>query len=285
MRRARVAETPKPRDIFLKPPTAVGETRRYSEPVNEDDPPEVPSRETPLDGSPADIVQAEDQRIATVEWAVPDSVGVAYFLVSGIAPGETKFSLRSRAGQVTIYHISVEGVSKHDRIKADRLDDLETLSPYELKKEIRYRVAQGELLMKDAAGGGARAVRLPRLALHELELAQDAVDVLTKKVADQGLTDLDLENIRPNVRAVQERADREWHDRINLKKKSYDDQVAHKTWDDARRDLADLLWLIGDECDPNYQRWELLMKKEFFSSGKVLPGGNFESPGCIEEQR
>ena len=275
-----------PRDLFLKPSTPVGETRRYSEPINEDDPPDVPTRETPLDGSATDIVQAEDQGIATVEWVVPDTVGAAYFLVRGIAPGETKFSLRARGGQITIYHVIVEGVSKHDRIKADRLNNLKTLSPNELKKEIRDRVAQGEQLMKDASGGGARAVRLPRLALHELELAQDAVDVLTKKVAEQGMTDLDLENIRPNVRAVQERADREWHNQINLKKKSYDDQVAHKTWDDALRDLVDLLWLIGDECDPNYQRWELLMKKAYLgAAGKQLPSGTFESPGCIEEQR
>jgi pSer/pThr/pTyr-binding forkhead associated (FHA) protein len=274
-----------PRDLFLKPPTPVGETRKYSEPINEDDPPDVPSRETPLDGGATDIIQAEDQGIATVEWVVPDTVGAAYFLVRGIAPGETKFTLRSRGGQITNYHIVVEGVSKHDRIKADRLNTLKTLSPNELKKEIHDRVRKGEQLMKDSASGGPRAVRFPRLALHEIELAQDAVDVLTKAVAAQGMTDLDLENIRPNVRAVQEKADREWHNQINLKKKSYDDQVAHRTYDGALRDLADLLWLVGDECDPNYQRWDLLMRKEYFAANKQLPGGNFEPPGCIEEQR
>ena len=68
-----------------------------------------------------------------------------------------------------------------------------------------------------------------------------------------------------------------------MKKKTYDDVVKRKQWDEAVTELESLLWLIGDTCDLDYQRWNLLREKIFRVNGYGSP--KWEGPACIEERK
>lgn len=48
---------------------------------------------------------------------------------------------------------------------------------------------------------------------------------------------------------------------MTQKKKTYDDLVRRRQIDPAVVELRALLWLVGDSCDLDYMRWELLLMK------------------------
>ncbi|HZV00554.1 MAG TPA: FHA domain-containing protein [Planctomycetota bacterium] len=272
-----------PLEIELKPPVAVNEVRRYDEPLNEQDPPDV-VRETPYDGSPTELISAEDPNVAYVEWAVPETQSTAYFLVRGIQPGETTFTVTSKKKNIRRYHVKVEGVSRHALLKKGRIERLAGLTPEELKKEIQERIRQGEELDKALLTPGPKQERYPRQALHDYELAEESLEILSKKIDQGGVGDPDFDGIRTSVKSHVEKAKETWRLQVTQKKKTYDDLVRRRQIDPAVVELRALLWLVGDSCDLDYMRWELLLTKVWDGLyGYKSP--NFESPGCIEEKK
>ncbi|MEZ0227208.1 MAG: FHA domain-containing protein [Planctomycetota bacterium] len=273
----------KPIEIEFKVPCAPNEVRRYEDPLLATDPPEV-QLDTPLDGSAVDsVVQAEDPNIAYVEWAVPDQKQMAYFLVRGVSPGEAIFQLRFKSGIIRKYKVRIEGVPKHETIKKQRMERLASLTAEDLKKEIHDRIRRGEELEKEATNIGPKQDRYPRQAIHDYHLAEEALEALVKYIDKQGTADPDIDQERSSVKAHVERAKEAWRTQLNMKKKTYDDVVKRKQWDEAVTELESLLWLIGDTCDLDYQRWNLLREKIFRVNGYGSP--KWEGPACIEERK
>jgi hypothetical protein len=267
----------------LKPTCAIGETRVYDENWSENDPPLV-SRDTPPDGTPVDIITVADADVARAEWVVPEMSGIAYFLVTGLKDGETSFTVPFSKGNTRTYKITVGGPSRHDSLKRVRTEKLAALaSSEELKKAIRTRISQGEELQK--LNGGARSERYPRQVKWQYELAQEALEALQKLIDRLGVSDPDLDTIRQDVKTHLDGADKDWRAAIDAKTRSFKDLVARRDYQNGVRELQELLWLIGDTCDVDYKRYELLLTKSYkkanyFSS----PSGEFDGPGCIEDR-
>jgi pSer/pThr/pTyr-binding forkhead associated (FHA) protein len=270
-------------DIEFHASVAVNEVRRFDEPLNERDPPNV-VRSTPVDGTAADLITTDDPNIATVEWAVPGTQSTAYFLVHGVSPGDTTFMIWLKSGNGRRYHIRVEGISKHEQLKKARMDKLAALTVDDLKKEINDRIVQGEELDKAILTPSPKQERYPRQAVHVYELAQEALDALQKLIDKSGQTDPDFDGMRESVHKHHDRAEESWRNLINQKKKSYDLVVEHAQWDEAVHELQGLLWLVGDSCDQNVMRWDLLLEKVYYAKG-YRPSSDWRGPECIEEQR
>lgn len=279
---AKSKEARPPVEITFSATCAVNEVRRYDDPLNEKDPPDM-IVDTPLDGTAVDVLSAEDPNIAYVEWAIPDTKQTAYFLVRGVSPGEAIFSLKFKSGTVRRYHVRIEGVSKHEVIKKQRQERLAGLTADDLKKEIHERIRRGEELDKETQNAGPKQERYPRQAIHDYNMAEEALEALVKFIDKQGIADPDIESERASVKTHLERSKEAWRLMLNAKKKTYDDVVKRKQWDEAVKELEGLLWLIGDKCDLDFQRWSLLREKVFRQNG--YGSASWEAPQCIEERK
>ncbi|MBI3726119.1 hypothetical protein HY251_19490, partial [bacterium] len=262
----------------LSPPVAVGEVRPYEESWSEEDPPAADLRAR-LDGEPTDLVRAADERIARVEWVVPDTRAVAHFLVHGRQAGQTTFEVRKRSGSSRVYTVVVEGSSKHERLRRSREEKLALLTSVELKEAIRKRISQGEAL--ETLENAPHRERFPRRALHEYERAEEALERLRKIVSRQGDLEADLGQISDSVKEHADRAREVFRRAREFEKLRYDHFVRREQWDDAGKELSVLLSLLGDHCEGDFQRSLLLLEKWYRPKGHV--SGNFEDPGCIEE--
>lgn len=277
-------EPPRVRTLKLAPAVGIGETRRYEEPWSEADAPDY-ERVSPPDGSPTDLIQALDPGIARAEWAVPDTPAIAYFLVTGVSPGTTSFEFRTKKGNTTIYQIEVSGPSRHDVLKKERTDKLAALNGEELKRVIRDRLRAGDELKVLGQNAGVRQERYPRQVLQEYRRAEEALAAYQKVVEASGVPDPELETIRETVRGQVQDGEKLWREAYAVRKKSYDDLVKRAQWGEAAKELQTVLWVIGDQCDLDFQRYRLLLEKVYATRGYGLRGGQvFDGPGCIEER-
>ncbi len=267
--------------VALSPPVAVGEVRHFEESWSENDPPAADLRAR-LDGEATDLVRALDEKVARVEWAVPQTRSVAHFLVHGIAPGQTTFEVRYRSGSKRVYSITVGGSSQHERARQAREEKLASLSGLELKALVARRLSQGEALESLSSETAPRHERYLRRVLHEYERAEEALERLKKIVSRSGELDPDLGQISAAVKEHADRAREACRKAREVEKMRYAYFVKRAQWDDAGKELALLLSLVGDRCDGDFQRYQLLLERWFQPSGHY--GGRFEDPGCIESE-
>ncbi len=259
---------PKIVDIDLRIPCAVDEVRRYDVPITEQDPPDSGGARTPLDGSTGPLLETEDPGVAGVEWADPDARQSATFLVRGVGPGTTTFSLSfKKTGVTRRYHVRVEGESRHQLARKRREVALAALDREELKRRFDAHLRSGAELEKALENPGPRQEGYPRAALRAYELAEETLHAFVKLVDRLGMADPEIEPMRASVGAALERARDLWKKTLDRHVRGHTDVVKRGQWEDAAKELQALIRTKGDACDQDVQRWRVLFEHHYAVNG------------------
>lgn len=199
--------------------------------------------------------------VAFVEWVLPATKGRGTFLVRGKKPGTTSFRLlHKRYKDQKTFEIKVTNNSPLEKARQQRMADLATYSPPELKVKIQQFLNQGEQLWKDRNSRGSEANYARVVELYSR--AMEAVEILKEKVKDQ--IDSEFFALRDKTSKHLAEAKAEYETFLETSYERWKEYLKRGDKPNEKRQLEFVLRVIHDKKSYKYQHFKLFYDNYYF---------------------